>query len=772
MQSARSTSQKSTAHDSKDAAEQAVLQRLLAGLNRGQLLAAEAPAGPVLVLAGAGSGKTTVLTIRFNARIVVHRLKPNRILCATFTKAAALEMNERIAGVLKELGRGHEKPEWIGTYHSLGLRMLKEFPRCAKLRDDFKIADETTALDIITDILRSRQLLLPAGSKRKKVDPALQTRVSDFAGWLLLEGDDTAKIVKTVSGFIEKIKSTYNAETDTLYTPGDCRELLLEWVEKKRITAEAVDLIDAVSKEYQDALREENLADFSDMLLWPVKAMRDSDHFRRRMARRFDAIMGDEVQDTSALQFYWLELLGRDHGDLFVVGDEDQTLYGWRQAAIENILNFSSRYPACTVVRLELNYRNTGNILSAANSVIANNQQRLGKTLRQGGAANSGAKIAVLECCDPEDEAELVAWQSRIGIALGTRAGEIAVLYRTNRQSRAIEEALVRHGLLYRVHGGDGFWASQEIKDALAWLKLTYDRGDAESFMRIADRPARGLGEVSVAKITEFAAGNDCDLFSAAAALGESGEIKAKPAAAMAALLEKLDTATREEPGSAGELLDRILSDVGYRDYWDDASNSVDAADRLSNIDELIESASRFDSANAFLGHAQDMINGHQKNEDGEGDRIRLMTGHRSKGLEFDEVYLVGWGDGVFPSKKAIDEGRIEEERRIAYVKLTRARKKLFVSYELGGRSTGQSCFLAEIPEGLTERLRRRMVRAGSPSDAALKRAVLLGNKLGVEITASALNDAQQISQFIDAAQVRETMLTQEREQLKESDHA
>lgn len=725
------------------------LDDLIAGLNDGQREAVVAPGEPLLVLAGAGSGKTRVLVLRVAHKIEIEDIDPDRVMCVTFTKDAAREMVSRLQATVGK----RQVPDWIGTFHALSLRLLREQPGIAGLDDKFEILDDKDAAAIVTAILGDRGLIKPRRRKdRQSLSVEQQERIAAFAdGVRTPEGGKTADTVKQVIKLVERIKSFYDRSSGTIYTPYNCLPLLRAMADEQRIDEAVIEEVASIAAAYQDRLREENAADFSDLLLWPTLAMREREKLRRRWARRFSSILADEVQDTSSLQFQWLYQLALDHEDITIVGDDDQTLYTWRLAEVDNILKFRELFPKARIIKLEMNYRCTPAIVAAADTLIKRNTERMGKSLIAAKTAHPGERIVIAAVWDAEEEAEFIVGQIAAGIACGRAPEQLAIIYRLNRQSRAFEEALIRRGIAYEVRGVLGFWGRAEVKDVLAWCRLAVNRSDFDSFARVSDLPPRGIGDKTLDAIEDVCAerGADADVFAIAEELRERKEIPAKGAAAIAALGTAIDNVMSAGTASAAEAIRRLVDDTGYRSFWEEGHNRVEAQERLSNVDELTATAEMFDTIPAFLEHADRMIAGHDGNLKAEGiTRVPLMSGHKSKGLEFDEIYLPGWENGIFPSKRSIEENRLQEERRLAYVKLTRGKERVTITYRRQGR-IAPSLFLDEMPEGVIHRIELRRPKQGIEASPRARRfADRLAREFGVPVPDG---DGRAVSEFIDS---------------------
>lgn len=644
---------------------------ILAGLNEAQREAVSAPSGPVLVLAGAGSGKTRVLTHRIAWLIRVEAVSPYSLLAVTFTNKAAQEMRGRIESLMDRPVAGM----WIGTFHGLAHRLLRAHWQEARLPQSFQILDSEDQLRLVKRVIRGLDL------------------------------DDAHWPPKQVQWFI-------NARKDEGLRP--------EHIEHSGDPTQAqfVRLYSA----YEAACRQAGVVDFAELLLRTVELMRDNEPLQRHYQQRFRHLLVDEFQDTNALQYAWLRLMAGAHNFVFAVGDDDQSIYGWRGARIEHIQQFAHDFPGTQTVRLEQNYRSTQTILDAANAVIAHNASRLGKQLWAEGA--KGELIQLYLAYNDLDEARYVVDQITEWELQGGRRDEVAVLYRSNAQSRVLEEALLTRGIPYRVYGGLRFFERAEIKDALAYLRLVANRQDDTSFERVVNQPTRGIGERSLQAVRSRSQERGCALWQAARELVADGGVPARAARAIEGFLNLMDTLADDcEPLELYQQVEHVITASGLRDYFlSDKSERAEA--RVENLDELINAARGFvldpelhgdmEPLTAFLAHAA--------LEAGEGqgnaweDCVQLMTLHSAKGLEFRWVFLVGMEEGLFPHRMSLEEpGRLEEERRLCYVGITRARNRLVLSAAETRRLHGQqtynapSRFIGEIPGELIEEVRPRV---------------------------------------------------------------
>ncbi|MDE2182789.1 MAG: UvrD-helicase domain-containing protein [Alphaproteobacteria bacterium] len=635
----------------------------LAGLNKEQREAVEATQGPVLVLAGAGTGKTRVLTTRLAHILATRRAWPGQILAVTFTNKAAREMKERI-GLL--IGGVVEGMQWLGTFHSIGARMLRRHAELAGLKSNFTIIDADDQLRLMKQIVEAEGI------------------------------DEKRWPVRTLAAMIDGWKNRGLRPADV--PEGEAHGFAFG---KGRV----------LYRMYQERLKALNAADFGDLLLDTLNVLRDHADILADYRDRFRYILVDEYQDTNVVQYLWLKLLagpaGGSGGNVCVVGDDDQSIYAWRGAEVENILRFERDFPGAKVIRLERNYRSTPAILGAASGLIAANKGRLGKTLWTEG--EPGEKIRVQGVWDAEEEARHVATGAEALHRGGHAFAKMAILVRASFQMREFEDRFIALGLPYRVIGGPRFYERAEIRDAMAYLRLVAQGDDDLAFERIVNKPKRGIGDASVQALHRYARARQMPLLAAAREIVETDELPPKAKKALCDLAGNLarwaDTA-RLLPHT--ELAEMILDESGYTDMLK-ADKSAEAPGRLDNLKELVRSMEQFESLAAFLEHVA-LVMEIEQNET--GDRLNLMTLHAAKGLEFDTVFLPGWEEGLFPSQRTMDENGmkgLEEERRLAYVGLTRARQRALISFAANRRVHGSwqsalpSRFITELPEDHVE---------------------------------------------------------------------
>ncbi len=644
----------------------------LEGLNGSQRQAVEALDGAVLVLAGAGTGKTRVLTTRLAHLLHTGKAYPSQILAVTFTNKAALEMKERISAMM---GGQPVEGWWLGTFHSLAARMLRRHADLVGLGSNFTIIDTDDQVRLL------KQIMEVEGLDVKKWPP------------------------KVCLGVIERWKD---------------RALLPAQVPP----AEAGDLADGkmitLYGRYQARLRAINACDFGDLSLHMISILKNSEHASvlAEYHDKFRYILVDEYQDTNVAQYLWLRLLAQGRGNICCVGDDDQSIYGWRGAEVGNILKFEKDFKDAVVIRLEQNYRSTNTILQASGAIIQNNGSRLGKTLwsEQG----KGEKIKLCGLWDGEAEARWVGEEIEQLQRKNASLGDIAVLVRTGFQTREFEERFIKLGVSYRVIGGPRFYERLEIRDALAYFRVVVQHADDLAFERILNTPRRGIGNTTVNTLYAYARAKGISLHGAIMDLTQTDELRAN---VKATLMKVLDDFARWrsllESMNHAELALKILEESGYMDMWK-MDKTPEAPGRLENLSELIGGMQEYSSLPEFLEHVALVL----ENQDGRaGEYVTLMTLHGAKGLEFDHVFLPGWEEGLFPSQRTMDENGmkgLEEERRLAYVGITRARKSVFISYATTRRVYGNwvnsipSRFIDEIPgELLDVTSQSGMVQAG-----------------------------------------------------------
>ncbi len=627
----------------------------LAGLNPEQREAVLSVDGPVLVLAGAGTGKTRVLTTRLAHILATRRAWPGQMLCVTFTNKAAREMKERIGALIGSVVEGMQ---WLGTFHSIGAKMLRRHAELAGLKSNFTILDADDQLRLMKQILEAEGI------------------------------DDKRWPVRTLASFIDGWKN---------------RGLRPEDVPDGEAHGFAFGKGRDLYRQYQERLKALNAADFGDLLLEVLSILRKEPEILVEYRDRFKFMLVDEYQDTNVVQYLWLKLLAGTTGNVCVVGDDDQSIYGWRGAEVENILRFERDFPGAKVIRLERNYRSTPAILGAASGLIAANKGRLGKTLWTEG--DHGEKIKVQGVWDAEEEARGVATEAENLHSKGDAFGQMAILVRASFQMREFEDRFLSLGLPYRVIGGPRFYERAEIRDAMAYLRLIAQGDDDLAFERIVNKPKRGIGDASVQSLHHFARARHLPLLAAAREIAGTDELPPKARKALTELsvnFARWSETAKMLPHT--ELAEMVLDESGYTDMLKN-DKSAEAPGRLDNLKELVRSMEQYESLAGFLEHVSLVMELEQNDS---GDRINLMTLHAAKGLEFDTVFLPGWEEGLFPSQRTMDENGLaglEEERRLAYVGLTRARKRILVFFAANRRVHGSwqsalpSRFISELPE-------------------------------------------------------------------------
>ena len=643
------------------------LDHRLTTLNPAQHHAVTTPPGHQLVLAGAGSGKTRVLVHRIAFLIQRLDVSPHSILSVTFTNKAAAEMRHRIEDVLGHAPAGM----WVGTFHGLAHRLLRAHWQEAKLAENFQILDSDDQQRLIKRVIRDLGL-------DEQRWPAKQAQW--FINGQKDEGIRPQGIQASGDLFLATMRGIYEA--------------------------------------YEAACARTGVIDFAELLLRALDLWRDNAGLLEHYQRRFRHILVDEFQDTNAVQYAWLRFLAKGGESLMVVGDDDQSIYGWRGAKIENIQQFDSDFADAEIIRLEQNYRSTANILNAANALIANNQGRLGKELRTD--VGDGEPLALYAAFNEHDEARYVV--ETIEDALrkdGLKRSEIAILYRSNAQSRVLEEALLREKIPYRIYGGQRFFERAEIKNAMAYLRLLDGRGNDAALERIINVPARGIGEKTIETIREYARAHDVHMWEAIRLMLTVKALPARASGALAGFIELIDGLAEQVLAMPLHQMTQVVIEKSGLLAYHEAEKGEKGQARVENLEELVSAARTFENdeddeltpLQAFLTHASLEAGDTQAAEN--EDSIQLMTLHSAKGLEFPLVFLVGMEEGLFPHKMSLEEpGRLEEERRLAYVGITRAMQKLVISYAETRRLYGSetynkvSRFVREIPAPLIQEVR------------------------------------------------------------------
>ncbi|WP_345956465.1 DNA helicase II [Pseudomonas fulva] len=643
------------------------LSLLLNSLNDAQRQAVAATVGRQLVLAGAGSGKTRVLVHRIAWLIQVEQASPHSILSVTFTNKAAAEMRHRIEQLLGINPAGM----WVGTFHGLAHRLLRAHWQEAGLVQNFQILDSDDQQRLVKRVMRE------LGLDEQKW-PARQAQW--FINGQKDEGLRPQHIQPGGDLFLTTMRDVYTA--------------------------------------YEQACERAGVIDFSELLLRALDLWRDHPGLLAHYQRRFRHVLVDEFQDTNAVQYAWLRLLARGGDSLMAVGDDDQSIYGWRGAKIENIHQYTADFPDAETIRLEQNYRSTGGILKAANALIANNSGRLGKELWTD--MGEGEPITLYAAYNEHDEARYVVETIESLIKQGNARDEMAILYRSNAQSRVLEEALLRERIPYRIYGGQRFFERAEIKNAMAYLRLIEGRGNDAALERVINVPPRGIGEKTVEAIREHARHSQVSMWQAMCQLIAAKALKGRAASALGAFIELIDgLAAKVEDMPLHTMTQTTLEQSGLIIYHQEEKGEKGQA-RVENLEELVSAARNFESTeedadlsplSAFLGHAS--LEAGDTQADEHEDSVQLMTLHSAKGLEFPYVFLVGMEEDLFPHKMSLEEpGRLEEERRLAYVGITRAMRQLVMTYAETRRLYGSetynkvSRFVREIPAGLVQEVR------------------------------------------------------------------
>jgi DNA helicase-2/ATP-dependent DNA helicase PcrA len=640
------------------------------GLNPPQREAVEYGDGPLLVIAGAGSGKTRVLTHRIAHLLATGRARPGEILSITFTNRAAKEMLERVEGLVGRRSRAM----WVTTFHSACARMLRADAERLGYSKSFTIYDESDSLRMIKRVMEELEI-----DTKRFPARAVRSAISGAKNELL---DSIAYSERQGSKFEEQVGSVYEL--------------------------------------YEKRMLENNAMDFDDLLVRTVNVMELFEQARERWRRAFRYVLVDEYQDTNHAQYRLLQLLCAEHRNLTVVGDEDQSIYGFRHADIRNILDFEKDFPDARVIKLEQNYRSTQTILSAANAVVENNRDRRPKELWT--EAGQGEEIEVVRLADEHEEARWVAGEvERLGDEEGIGADQIAVFYRTNSMSRVLEDTLVRFGTAYQVVGGTRFYDRAEIKDAMAYLQYLANPSNSVAFARIVNSPKRGIGKTSQARIMSHAntTGESIwDVASSAETVPGLGAAAIRSVSSFQNTMAELLYTAEREP--VAKTLEAVLKETGYMEALE-AERTIEADGRIENLQELVSVASEFDTNRMIEGEGdvspleeflqQMSLYSEQDKLTGEHELLTLMTLHNAKGLEYRVVFMIGCEDGVFPHSRALDEGEEEEERRLCYVGITRARERLYMTGArtrriFGGQAepTSPSRFLDELPATLVHR--------------------------------------------------------------------
>ena len=626
----------------------------LDALNAEQRDAVESLDGPLLVLAGAGTGKTRVLTTRIGHILSQGRAHPSQILAVTFTNRAAREMKTRVSNLI---GGAVEGMPWLGTFHAIGVKIIRRHSELVDLKPSFTVLDTDDQIRLI------KQLLAAENIDEKRWPARMLAAMID--GW-----KNRGLVPKRVP----------DGESFS-FADGKAHDLYAL---------------------YQQRLKELNAADFGDLLLENLRLFQEHPDVLEKYQQRFRYMLVDEYQDSNVAQYLWLRLLAQGSSNICCVGDDDQSIYGWRGAEVDNILRFEKDFPGAKVIRLERNYRSTGHILGAASGLIAHNEGRLGKTLHTDD--DDGDKVEVEGCWDDEEEARVIGEDIEQLQRQNQSLNEIAVLVRASFQMRAFEDRFITLGLDYRVIGGPRFYERQEIRDATAYLEVTLNPANDLKFERIVNTPRRGLGEATLKSLHQLARGRGIPLVQAARLIVETEELKPRARKSLQDLIAAFDRwRSLVNTMRHTELAELILDESGYTAMWQ-ADRSPQAQSKLENLKELIRFMDEFDTLAGFMEHVSLVMDA--STEEGT-ERVSLMTLHSAKGLEFETVFLPGWDEGLLPHQRSLDEtGRsgLEEERRLAHVGLTRARKRAKITFAQNRRTYGQwqtavpSRFIDELP--------------------------------------------------------------------------
>lgn len=633
----------------------------LNNLNEAQRIAVETIDGPVLVLAGAGTGKTRVLTTRI-AHILLHRYAwPSQVLAVTFTNKASQEMKERVNRLIGHSAEGL----WLGTFHSLCVRILRHHSELIGFKSNFTILDTDDQLRLIKQLVKAEEL------DDKRYPP--RQVLGCIGRW-----KDRGLLPEKVTA-AQMSKSGYVGDENTL----------------------------KIYKDYQQRLQILNAVDFGDLLLLTVTLFTTHPSVLKTYQDQFKYILVDEYQDTNIVQYLWLRLLAMgNQNNLCCVGDDDQSIYGWRGAEIGNILKFEHDFPGAKIIRLEENYRSTPQILGAASTLIAHNNSRLGKTLRT--QRDRGEPVQVRGVWDGEEEARFVGEEIENFHRKSENLSSIAILVRASFQMREFEDRFITLGVPYRVIGGPRFYERQEIRDALAYLRVVMQPNDSLAFERIINTPRRGIGNSTLQTLHAYARINLISLVEATRILLETDELRGQAKAALSSLLLDFDRwRSMLEKVPPKELTGIILDESGYTAMWLE-DKSPDAPGRLENLKELAAAVGQFENIASFLEHVSLIM---ENSVVSQGDMVSLMTLHAAKGLEFDTVFLAGWEEGLFPNPRALTEageGGLEEERRLAYVGLTRAKKRAIITFAVNRRLPGE--WQSSMPSRFIDELAREHI--------------------------------------------------------------
>ncbi len=654
----------------------------LDGLNDAQRQAVTHSGGPLLVLAGAGTGKTRVLTTRIAHLLITGQVRPAQVLAVTFTNKAAREMLERVSRLVGGAADGM----WLGTFHSVGVRVLRRHAELVGLKSNFTILDTDDQTRLLKQLLQAEGI------------------------------DDKKWPARILSGIIQRWKD--RALPPEKVTGDDAGEF-------------AGGRAAEIYAQYQQRLAEVNAVDFGDLVMLCVTLWQKYPEILALYHSRFRHLLVDEYQDTNVAQYLWLRLLAQGTPNVCCVGDDDQSIYGWRGAEVGNILRFEKDFPGATIVRLEQNYRSTPHILAAASHLIAHNEGRLGKTLWTD--SRQGERISLRGVWDGDEEARTIGEEIEALQRDKHPLNQIAILVRAGFQTREFEERFITMGLPYRVIGGPRFYERMEIRDALAYCRVTVQHDDDLAFERIYNTPRRGLGESALRTLRLIQRAQKVSLFEATRRALETDELKARPRKALGDLVRNFERWRAMLDGiSHVEVVETMLEESGYTDMLR-ADRSPEAEGRLENLKELTNALQEYDSLPAFLEHVALVMD---NSERADSDMVSVMTLHAAKGLEFDTVFLPGWEEGLFPNQRALDDkglAGLEEERRLAYVGLTRARKRAYVSFAANRRIFNQ--WQAAIPSRFLRELPREQI--AESSDAGLYATYSAGHHGGLREQAS-----------------------------------
>jgi DNA helicase-2/ATP-dependent DNA helicase PcrA len=623
-------------------------------LNPAQRQAVDITDGPLLVLAGAGTGKTRVLTTRLSSILLSQKAWPSQILAVTFTNKAANEMRERIARMIG----GPADGLWLGTFHSICVRILRRHAELLGLQSSFTILDADDQIRLIKQIVKAEEI------------------------------DDKKYPPRTLGAIISRWK-------DRALPP-------------EKVSAPASDFEKVayhIYPQYQDRLRILNAVDFGDLIMLCLKLFTDHSDILAQYTTQFKYILVDEYQDTNVSQYLWLRLLAQGSGNICCVGDDDQSIYGWRGAEVGNILRFEKDFPGALIIRLEQNYRSNAHILGAASHLIAQNAGRFGKTLWT--EQTGGELVRLRGVWDGEEEAQVIGDEVEALHRKGNTLNEMAILVRAGFQTREFEERFITIGVPYRVIGGPRFYERLEIRDALAYMRIVYQPNDSLAFERIVNTPKRGIGTSTLQVLHQYSRMEEVSLVEATMRLMETDEIRGKAKTALQGLLFDIGRWRKLlETMPHGEVARIILDESGYTGMWQE-DKTPEAPGRLENLKEFVNAIDEFESLPAFLDHVSLVM---ENANSLSSEMVNIMTIHSAKGLEFDTVFLAGWEEGLFPHPRSLKEGGLEEERRLAYVGLTRARKRAFISFAANRRIHNQwqtslpSRFVDELPLEHVER--------------------------------------------------------------------